>query len=112
VTNEVDAYIAAAPKAAQPHLRQLRSVIKEAAPAAEERLSYGMPSYHYKGRLIYFSAFKTHVGVYPSFQAEKHSLATYMAGKGTLRFPLNEPLPVARIGKLVKARVKEFEAKV
>jgi uncharacterized protein YdhG (YjbR/CyaY superfamily) len=86
-------------------------VIKEAAPKAEERMSYGMPSYHYKGRLIYFSAFKTHVGVYPSFQAEEHNLANYMAGKGTLRFPLNEPLPAALIRKLVKARVKEYEAK-
>jgi uncharacterized protein YdhG (YjbR/CyaY superfamily) len=111
VTNEVDAYIAAAPKAAQPHLRHLRSVIKEAAPKAEERISYGMPSYHYEGRLIYFAAFKTHVGVYPSFQAEKHNLAKYMAGQGTLRFPLDEPLPAALIRKLVKARVKEYDAK-
>jgi uncharacterized protein YdhG (YjbR/CyaY superfamily) len=111
VTREVDAYIAAAPKAAQPLLRQLRAVIKEAAPKADERISYGMPYYHHHGRLIYYAAFKNHVSVFPCGQAEKYEeLRQYMTGKGTLRFPLGEPLPAALIKKMVKARVKESEA--
>jgi uncharacterized protein YdhG (YjbR/CyaY superfamily) len=61
---QVDAYIAAAPVPAQPILRHLRQVIKAAAPKAEERISYGMPSYEYYGRLVYFAAFKNHVGLY------------------------------------------------
>jgi len=92
----VDSYIAAAPRDAQPLLR----------------ISYGMPHYEHKGRLVYFAAFKTHIGLYPAGYADKYpEMKRYMAGAGTLRFPLGEPLPVALIGKLVKARVKENEAK-
>jgi uncharacterized protein YdhG (YjbR/CyaY superfamily) len=106
----VDAYIAAAPKAAQPRLRQLRKLIKDAAPEAAERLSYGMPYYDYRGRLIYFSAFKNHIGVYPVGEAAKHrDLSKYMTGKGTYRFPLDEPMPMELIRKLVEARVKKNE---
>jgi uncharacterized protein YdhG (YjbR/CyaY superfamily) len=112
VTREVDAYIAAAPKAAQPHLRQLRALIKEAAPKAEERISYKMPSYRYRGNLVYFSAFRNHIGLYPGGYADKYpELVKYMAGKGTLRFPLDDPLPAALIKKFIKTRVKENEAK-
>ncbi|TMC77643.1 MAG: DUF1801 domain-containing protein [Chloroflexi bacterium] len=108
----VDSYIAAAPRDAQPLLRQLRKTIKAAAPDAVERISYGMPHYEHKGRLVYFAAFKTHIGLYPAGYADKYpEMKRYMAGAGTLRFPLGEPLPVALIGKLVKARVKENEAK-
>ena len=107
----VDAYIAAAPKAAQPRLRQLRKLIKAAAPKATERLSYGMPFFDYKGRLVYFSAFKNHIGVYPVGEAAEHkALSRYMAGKGTYRFPLDEPMPVDLLTKLVEARVKKNEA--
>jgi uncharacterized protein YdhG (YjbR/CyaY superfamily) len=112
VTKEVDGYIAAAPKKAQPLLRQLRRVIKEAAPGAEERFSYRMPSYHYRGRLVYFAIFKDHIGLYPAGYAEKYKdLRKYMSGKGTLRFPLDEPLPAGLITKLIKQRVEENEAK-
>lgn len=112
MSREVDAYIAAAPKEAQPHLRQLRALIKEAAPEAEERISYRMPYYNYRGHLVYFSVFKNHVGLYPAGYAEKYpALSKYMAGKGTLRFPLHEPLPAALIKKFIKTRVKENEAK-
>ncbi|TMD35371.1 MAG: DUF1801 domain-containing protein [Chloroflexi bacterium] len=108
----VDAYIAAAPKEAQPLLRQLRKTIKAAAPEAEERMSYGMPHYAYKGRLVYFAVFKNHIGFYPAGYANKYpEVRRYLAGAGTLRFPLGEPLPVALIGKLVKTRVGENEAK-
>jgi len=107
----VDGYIAAAPKAAQPRLRELRKLIKQAAPKVEERLSYGMPYYEYKGRLIYFSAFKNHIGVYPVGEAAKHKdLGKYMTGRGTYRFPLQEPMPMDLIRKLVEARIKKNEA--
>ena len=102
-TKAVDAYIAAAPKAAQPRLRQLRKLIKEAAPQAEERLSYGMPYYDYRGRLIYYSAFKNHIGVYPVGEAAQHKeLSKFI--------PLDQPMPVDLIRKLVEARVRKNEA--
>ena len=107
---DVDAYIAAAPRTAQPRLRQLRRTIRAAAPMAQERISYGMPFYEYKGRLIYFSAFKNHIGVYPVGEAAKHKdLSKYMTGKGTYRFPLEEPMPMDLIRKVVQARIKKNE---
>jgi uncharacterized protein YdhG (YjbR/CyaY superfamily) len=110
-TDAVDAYIAAAPKAAQPRLRALRKLIKAAAPQATERLSYRMPYYDYKGRLIYFSAFKNHIGVYPVGEAANYKeLSKYMTGRGTYRFPLDEPMPMDLIKKLVEARVKKNDA--
>ncbi len=94
-------------------LRQLRQIIKAAAPKAEERLSYGMPFYRYKGRLIYFSAHKGHVGVYPVGRAKTvyaKELKPYIAEKQTLRFPIGKALPVTLIKKVLKERVKENEA--
>ena len=80
-------------------------------PAREERLSYGMPYFDYRGRLIYFSAFKGHIGVYPVGEAAQHkALGKYMTGKGTYRFPLDQPMPMDLIRKLVEARVKKNEA--
>ncbi len=109
--NEVDAYIAAAPKAAQPLLRQIRRLIKENAPNAEEKISYKMPYYHLHGRLIYFAAHKNHVGVYALGQThEAAGLQRYVAAKGTLQFPLDEPLPAEQLARLIRKRVKENEA--
>ena len=110
---EVDAYIATAPVSAQPILRQLRDVIKAAAPKAEERISYGMPSYEYHGRLVYFAAFKNHVGLHAVGQEHDRyakELSAYLSGKSTARFPIGQPLPIAAIRKVVEARVKENEA--
>ena len=109
MTKEVDAYIAAAPTAAQPHLRQMRQTILAAAPKAEEKMSYGMPFYEYKGRLVYFAALKKHVGLYAVGEAK--GLEKYFYGASTLRFLFGEPVPVALITNLVKARVKKNEAK-
>jgi uncharacterized protein YdhG (YjbR/CyaY superfamily) len=112
VTQEVDHYIAAAPKAAQPHLRQLRELIRKGAPKAEEGISYGMPYYRYHGHLMYFAAFKNHVGLFPVGNADKHlEMSEYVTGKGTYRFPLDQPLPVALLRRLIRTRVKENEAK-
>jgi uncharacterized protein YdhG (YjbR/CyaY superfamily) len=109
-TKDVDAYIAAAPKAAQPLLRQLRELIRSAAPKAEERISYGMPYYRYHGHLVYFSIFKNHIGLYPAGYADQHpEMKKYMTSKGTYRFSLDEPLPVALIRRFVKTRVRENE---
>ena len=110
----VDAYIEAAPKAAQPMLSQLRELIKAAAPMAEERISYGMPFYEYHGRLVYFGGYRNHVGFYaaiPDKGLYAGELKKYLDAKSTIRFPLGHPLPVALVTKVVKARVKENEAK-
>lgn len=110
---DVDAYIAAAPMAAQPLLNQLRAVIKTAAPQAKERISYGMPSYEHHGRLAYFAGYGGHVGLYgvAHIASEKDAgVAKYLENRSTLRFPVGQKLPVAVIRKLIKARVKQNEA--
>jgi uncharacterized protein YdhG (YjbR/CyaY superfamily) len=110
----VDAYIAAAPKATQPMLRELRQAIRSAAPKAEEKISYRMPFYAYHGRLIYFAAHKTHVGMYPIVGREKDlyakELKPYLAAKATLQFPIGRPLPIALVKKIVRERAKENAA--
>lgn len=108
--NNVNDYIAQAPEEVQARLQELRATIKAAAPGAQERMSYGMPFYEYKGRLVYFQLWKNHIGLYAlSPDAEEHSseLQGYVTDKGTLRFPLNEKLPLALIGKLVQAKVRK-----
>jgi uncharacterized protein YdhG (YjbR/CyaY superfamily) len=111
----VDAYIAAAPAAVQPMLRELRQAIKSAAPKAQEKISYRMPFYAYHGRLIYFAAHRTHVGMYPIIGREKDlyakELKPYMAAKATLQFPIGQPIPIALVKKVVKARAKDNEAR-
>jgi uncharacterized protein YdhG (YjbR/CyaY superfamily) len=110
----VDEYIAAQPKAVRGVLRRLREVIKSAAPAARESLSYKMPAYHYHGRLVYFAAFKNHIGFYPrtsGIAAFKKELARYEGAKGSIKFPLDEPLPVGLIRKIVRFRVRENSVK-
>lgn len=95
-------------------LRQLRRVIRAGAPRAEERISYGIPLYEHHGPLVFFAGYEHHVGLYPVDPAtDKHAkgLERYMSGKATVRFPIGQPLPVTLITKLVKARVKENEAK-
>lgn len=111
---DVDAYIAAAPEAAQPMLRQVRRLIKAAAPKAEEKISYGMPFYEHHGRLVYFAAWQNHIALYAGIPAKniyEKELKQYMGAKSTVRFPIGHPLPVTLIKKLVKARVQENEAK-
>ncbi|MDQ6877229.1 MAG: DUF1801 domain-containing protein [Candidatus Dormibacteraeota bacterium] len=114
-TRDVDTYIAAAPKSAQPMLRQLRQVIRAAAPRADERISYGMPFYEHHGRLVYFAGYEHHIGLYaaiPSNNSYASELKEYRAAKSAIRFPVGQPLPVALIRKVVEARVRENEAKV
>ena len=106
-SGDVDAYIAAAPRAVRPRLRELRKAIRGVAPKAEERISYGIIGYFYNGRLIFFGNHAKHIGMYPA--GDVKGLEKYQAAKGTLRFPHDQPLPIAKIAPLVKRRVRENE---
>jgi uncharacterized protein YdhG (YjbR/CyaY superfamily) len=110
----VDAYIKAAPGETRAMLLQLREIIRAAAPQAEERISYGMPYYEYKGRLAYFGLAKAHVGLYiptPVLAEHREELIDYATTSATVRLPLGRKLPVRLIQKLIRARVKKNVAK-
>lgn len=109
----VDAYIRQFPAAIQKLLKQIRKAIREAAPEAEETIAYMMPAYKQNGPLVYFGGFKSHIGFYPAgsttpFESE---LNPYRTGKGTLQFPLDQPLPLDLIKRIVQFRVGENEKK-
>jgi uncharacterized protein YdhG (YjbR/CyaY superfamily) len=106
----IDAYIASSPPEVQPILKAIRATVRKAAPAAEERISYRMPAFFQGGVLIYFAAFKKHIGLYPPVRDRtlKPLVARYAGPKGNLQFPLSRPIPLSLIGKIVKARVKEL----
>ncbi|MEP6708096.1 MAG: DUF1801 domain-containing protein [Pyrinomonadaceae bacterium] len=111
---DVDAYIAAAPKEVRGKLKELRAVIRKTAPGAVERMSYGMPYYDYKGRLVYFSIWKSHIGLYiptPVIKEHERELEGYETTKATVRLPLTKKLPIALIKKLVIARMKKNETR-
>ncbi|MEP7358534.1 MAG: DUF1801 domain-containing protein [Anaerolineales bacterium] len=106
----VDEYIAGFPQDIQAILVKLRQTIQKAAPAAQEVIKYGMPTYTQKGNLVYFGAYKKHIGFYPhtsGMNQYKRELAAYEVDKGTVRFPLDKPIPYGLIAKLVKVRIKE-----
>ncbi len=106
----IDEYISQFPPAIQEKLRTIRKVIKEAAPEAEEKISYQMPTFALRGNLVYFAAFKDHIGFYPlpgGIEEFKGELSEYAVGKGSIRLPLNKPLPVELIARIVKFRVAE-----
>jgi len=111
----IDDYIAGFPRDIQAILEKIRMTIRKAAPAAEETISYQIPSFTLKGRyLIYFAAFKKHIGLYPApkgIEEFKEALSLYQTGKGTMRFPLDKPIPFNLISKIVKFRVKENSAR-
>jgi uncharacterized protein YdhG (YjbR/CyaY superfamily) len=110
----VDAYIAAAPQDVRRKLEALRTAIRQVAPTAEERISYGMPYYAYKGRLAYFATFKEHIGLYvppPVIAEHKRELRDYKTAVAAVRFPLDKKLPIALIKKLIRARLKWNEAR-
>lgn len=110
---DVDEFIANAQKDLQPKLRELRATIKSAAPDAQEKISYGMPYYHYKGRLIYFNVWSDHIGIYgaigPVIEQFKDELKGYKTSKGTVQFPLDQKLPLDLVKKIVEAQVKRNE---
>lgn len=110
VPKNVDEYIATFPQDVQLRLEQIRQIIKKAAPAAEELISYQMPAYKYHGVLVYFAGYKNHIGFYATptgHDAFKKELAVYKQGKGSVQFPHEQPLPLALINRIVKFRVKQ-----
>ena len=108
--NDVDAYIAAFAPPVQGVLRKVRATIRKVAPDADEKISYRMPSFTLDGALVYYAAFKNHIGLYPPVRGDAklmHDIAPYAGEKGNLRFPLDTPIPYALIARIVKARVRE-----
>jgi uncharacterized protein YdhG (YjbR/CyaY superfamily) len=108
--NSIDEYIMLYPKKTQKIMEKLRATVKAAAPDAEEKISYQMPAFAQKGILVYFAGWKDHIGFYPTssgIQAFKKELSVYGTSKGSVRFPLDKPLPVDLISKIVKFRLAE-----
>jgi uncharacterized protein YdhG (YjbR/CyaY superfamily) len=106
----IDEYIANFPKKVQTILQELRETIRVAAPEAEEVISYQMPTFRLKGNLVHFAAYKNHIGFYPTpsgIENFKEELSAYEGAKGSVKFPINQPLPLDTITKIVKFRVQE-----
>jgi uncharacterized protein YdhG (YjbR/CyaY superfamily) len=111
-----DEYIAKFPKNVRDVLEELRRVIKDSAPEADEAISYGMPAFKLNGKnLVFFAAWKNHVGFYPggpsAIEAFKKELSPFKQAKGTVQFPLDKPIPFDLVKKIVKFRVRENELK-
>jgi uncharacterized protein YdhG (YjbR/CyaY superfamily) len=108
--SNIDEYMAGLPENIQKILEELRSTIRKAAPAAEETINYGIPTFTLNGNLVHFAAFKNHIGFYPApsgIEAFKKELSVYDGAKGSVQFPIKDKLPLALITKIVKFRVKE-----
>ncbi len=106
----IDEYIAGFPQDIQEILERIRSTIKTAAPDAEETINYQIPTFTLKGNLVHFAAFKKHIGFYPTptgIEKFKTELSVYEGAKGSVKFPLDKPIPFELINKIVKFRVKE-----
>jgi uncharacterized protein YdhG (YjbR/CyaY superfamily) len=109
----IDAYIADFPEEVQAILQRIRQLIREAAPQATEAISYQMPTFKLHGNLVHFAAFSEHIGFYPTptgIEAFREELAPYVGGKGSIRFPLDQPIPYDLIRQIVLYRVQESEA--
>jgi len=110
----IDDYIAAFPPEVQAILQRIRSTIRNAAPDAQEIISYRMPAFTQNGILVYFAAFKKHIGLYPPVSGDaslEKAIAPYAGEKGNLKFPLDQPIPYDLIERIVKLRVKQNLAK-
>jgi uncharacterized protein YdhG (YjbR/CyaY superfamily) len=106
----IDEYIAASPSEVQPILRKIRRTIGNAAPGAQELISYRMPAFRLNGILVYFAAFKNHIGLYPPVSGDaklEKALLPYAGPKGNLKFPLDQAIPYALIKRVVLLRVKQ-----
>jgi len=113
-TTTIDEYIAQFPEEVQQILLKIRAVIKESAPNAVEKISYQMPAFHLKGYLVGFAFHMRHIGLYPTpsgIEAFKEELSAYKSSKGAVQFPLDEPMPLELISKIVKFRVAENSKK-
>lgn len=108
---DIDEYIANSPREVQGILKKIRATVRKAAPGAEEKISYQMPTFALKGKnLVHFAAFKHHIGFYPvpsGIAKFKKELSAYEGGKGSVKFPLDAPIPYDLIAKIVKFRAEE-----
>ena len=110
VPTSIDEYIAAFPQDVQAILEKIRETIRNAAPDAEEKISYQLPTFTQKGNLVHFGAFKNHIGFYPAstgIEKFKNELSAYQWAKGSVQFPFDMPIPYSLIGRIVKFRVRE-----
>jgi uncharacterized protein YdhG (YjbR/CyaY superfamily) len=110
----IDHYISNFPISTQNILKELRAIIREAAPAASEKISYQIPTFFQNGNLVHFAAYEKHIGFYPTssgIQAFKSELRKYKTAKGSVQFPIDEPLPLKLVKKIVAFRVKENSTK-
>lgn len=108
--NNLDDYIAAFPVDVQVVLNNIRDIIKNNAPQAEEVINYNIPTFKLNGNLVHFAAFKNHIGFYPTpsvMQAFSKELSAYKQGRGSVQFPLKDPIPYILVENIVKFRVKE-----
>jgi len=108
--NSIDEYIATFPEDIQKILEELRQTIKASAPEASEKISYQMPTFFLKGNLVHFAAHPHHIGFYPTpsgIEAFQQELSVYKSSKGAVQFPLDRPLPLELIARIVKFRVAE-----
>ena len=111
---DIDGYISQFPADVQAVLQEVREAVRRAAPDAEETISYRMPAFRQHGVLVYFAAWKNHIGLYPPISGDKaleRAVARYAGPKGNLQFPLDEPMPFDLIERIVKLRVKQDAAK-
>ncbi|MCB9431339.1 MAG: DUF1801 domain-containing protein [Ardenticatenaceae bacterium] len=110
----IDDYIADFPPAVQEILQTIRATVREAAPEATEAISYQMPTFKLHGNLVHFAGYKNHIGFYPvptGIEAFKEELSVYKQGKGSVQFPLDQPMPYDLIRRIVAFRVAENVAK-
>lgn len=108
--HNIDEYIAGFPEGIQEKLEKIRATIRAAAPDAEEAISYGIPTFKLKGNLVHFAAYKKHIGFYPApsgIEKFKNELSEYKGEKGSVQFPLDQPIPYELISKIVAFRVQE-----
>ena len=113
--NTIDEYISSFPKNIQKMLEAVRATIHKAAPDAEEAISYAIPTFKLNGNLVHFAAFKNHIGLYPTpngIEEFEKELSVYNQGKGSVHFPINKPLPLDLISKIVKYRIKKNSEKI
>jgi len=108
IFNDVDSYISSFPGETQKLLERIRQTINKAAPEAKESINYGIPTMTYYGNLVHFAAFKNHIGFYPGpegIEAFRSELSVYEGGKGSVKFPIDKPIPFDLIKAIVKFRV-------
>jgi uncharacterized protein YdhG (YjbR/CyaY superfamily) len=113
-SQEVESFISRYPAEVQEILYKIRSIIKEVAPDAQEKLNYGIPTFTLNGNLVHYSGFKDHIGFYPTpsgVEKFKKQLSKYEGAKGSVKFPLDQPIPYDLIRKIAEFRVKEQRAK-